>query len=245
MADQGEKPVRKSARLGLLIPAVNTESEPQFYKYAPQGMSVHVMRARIAGMPGVTLEQLKPVIGESVDILCDAHPDLIVFHCTGTSMKEGKAGDRGLIELIEGRTGVKTCSTIGLVVEALQKLDMKKVVVLSPYQTNADAESYLAECGIKTVASVALALKSGADYPVVTPQQWLDLALANDSAEADGFFLSCTNTSQIEAIEAIETATGKPVVNSNQAVLWGTLARLEGQLGPVRLNGGLGALVRG
>jgi len=34
-------------KLGLIIPAVNTMSEPQFNKYAPQGMSIHVMRARM------------------------------------------------------------------------------------------------------------------------------------------------------------------------------------------------------
>lgn len=241
---QGEVQARSGARLGLLIPAVNTESEPQFNRHAPQGMSVHVMRARIAGIGDVSLEQLRPVIGDSVDILCDARPDLIVFHCTGTSMKEGKAGDRGLIELIEARTGVAACSTIGLVVEAMQKLGMKKVVVLSPYKTNADAESYLAECGIECAASVALALKSGADYPAVTPAQWLELALQHDSADADGFFLSCTNTSQIDAIAAIEKATGKPVVNSNQAVLWGAMKRLGSRLGPAQLGPELGTLVQ-
>ena len=40
-------------------------------------------------------------------------------------------------------------------------------------------------------------------------------------------FLSCTNTTQIEAVAAIERALGKPVVNSNQAVLWGCVAKLQ------------------
>ena len=52
-----------------------------------------------------------------------------------------------------------------------------------------------------------------------------------DTPEADGIFLSCTNTTQIEAVAAIEQALGKPVVNSNQAVLWGCLKRLKEKLG--------------
>jgi maleate cis-trans isomerase len=32
-------------------------------------------------------------------------------------------------------------------------------------------------------------------------------------------------------VAAIEQALGKPVVNSNQAVLWGCLKRLKGKLG--------------
>jgi len=241
-SDMGAPKMQTHARLGLLIPAVNTESEPQFNRYAPQGMRIHVMRARIAGDPSKSLDDLKPVIAGSVDILGDARPDLVVFHCTGTSMKEGVAGDKGLIELVERRSGVKACSTIALVVEALRTLDMKKVTVLSPYPSNSDAENYLAECGIETAASVALALKSGADYPTVTPQQWIDLAIANDSSQSDGFFLSCTNTTQIEAIEGIEKATGKPVVNSNQAVLWGATRRLVDKAGNGVLHSSLGRL---
>jgi len=65
----------------------------------------------------------------------------------------------------------------------------------------------------------------------VTPAQWLDLARTHDRPDADAIFLSCTNTTQIEAIEDIELALGKPVVNSNQAVLWGALKRLGEKLG--------------
>ena len=65
----------------------------------------------------------------------------------------------------------------------------------------------------------------------MTPQRWLELAQDNDRPEADGIFLSCTNTTQIEAVAAIEAKLGKPVVNSNQAVLWGCLKRLKDRLG--------------
>jgi maleate isomerase len=232
------------AKLGLIIPAVNTLSEPQFQHFAPQGMGIHVMRARIAGNPSTTLADLRPTIEQAADILTDMSPDMIVFHCTGTSMKEGTQGDRGLIDLIEQRTKRPACSTIGLVVEAMRALGMSKVVVLSPYKTNKDAISYLAEVGIKTVNDVALACASGADFVKITPQQWVELARQNDRPEADGIFLSCTNTTQIEAVDAIERALGKPVVNSNQAVIWGAAKRLKEQLGDYRLAGALGRLVR-
>lgn len=233
---------KSNSRLGLLIPAVNTESEPQFNRYAPDDISIHVMRARIAGQPEKALGELKPVIESAIDILCDARPELIVFHCTGTSMKEGVRGDKGLLELIEKRSGVAACSTIALVVEAMKTLGMTKVTILSPYRSNKDAENYLAECRIGTAASVALALRSGADYPSISVQDWIDLALANNAADADGFFLSCTNTTQIEAVARIEALTGKPVVNSNQAVLWGAARRLSRQAAGAPLPAVLGRL---
>ena len=36
------------ARMGLIIPSVNTYSEPQFNHYAPDGLGIHVARARVA-----------------------------------------------------------------------------------------------------------------------------------------------------------------------------------------------------
>ena len=77
----------------------------------------------------------------------------------------------------------------------------------------------------------------------MTPQRWLELAQENDCPEADGVFLSCTNTRQIEAVAAIEAALGKPVVNSNQAVLWGCLKRLREKLGNVPAMPNLGRLM--
>jgi len=49
----------------------------------------------------------------------------------------------------------------------------------------------------------------------------------NRRAEADGYFLSCAATSMIDAIEDVERRLDRPVVNSNQAVLWAALRRLE------------------
>ncbi len=37
------------ARIGLIIPSVNTYSEPQFNHFAPEGLGIHVARARVAG----------------------------------------------------------------------------------------------------------------------------------------------------------------------------------------------------
>ena len=37
------------ARIGMIIPSVNSMSEPQFNRFAPPGLAVHVTRARVAG----------------------------------------------------------------------------------------------------------------------------------------------------------------------------------------------------
>jgi maleate cis-trans isomerase len=94
------------------------------------------------------------------------------------------------------------------------------------------------------VADVALKLEAS-NFGSVTPQDWAKLAKDNDRPDADGIFLSCTNTRQIEAIADIEDALGKPVVNSNQAVLWGAVKRLGAKVGPLKPMPELGRLMAG
>ena len=222
------------ARIGLIIPSVNRMTEPQFNHYAPDGLGVLVARGRVAGQPNRTVAELTDEIAHAAGTLADAGPDLIVFHCTHTSMKEGADGEARIIDLIRRTTGIEALSTSSLVKDALRALGLKKLVVLSPYMSNAGIIDYLAAAGFTVVKDVALKCKTPADFERVTPQRWLELAQENDTPEADGIFLSCTNTTQIEAVAAIEKALGKPVVNSNQAVLWGCLKRLKDKLGDDR-----------
>jgi maleate cis-trans isomerase len=80
------------------------------------------------------------------------------------------------------------------------------------------------------VHDVALRLP-GHESSGAIPGLWVRTTLDNARDEADGYFLSCTNTTQIEAIEELEATLGKPVVSSNQAVLWGAIKRLRSRLG--------------
>jgi maleate cis-trans isomerase len=232
------------ARIGLIIPSVNRMTEPQFNHYAPEGLGIHVARGRVAGGPNRTVAELTDEIAHAAGTLADAHPDLIVFHCTHTSMKEGADGEACIINLIRKTTGIEALSTSSLVSDALRALGLKRLVVLSPYQSNADIIAYLGAAGFTVVKDVALKCNTAADFEAITPQRWLELARENDTPEADGLFLSCTNTTQIEAVEAIERELGKPVVNSNQAVLWGCLKRLKNRLGePFTPPSDLGSLM--
>jgi maleate isomerase len=234
--------VAPRARVGLIVPSVNRMSEPQFNHFAPPGLAVHVARARITGPWRKPAAEMKDEIARSACALADSEPDLIVYHCTDSSMREGRAGEQALTEIVREATGVETVATSALVIEAFRALGITSVVLLSPYLTNDVIVRYLAENGIAVRHDVALKL-SGHAFTAVTPQRWLELAREHMRDDADAVFLSCTNTTQIEAIEDIERALGKPVVNSNQAVLWGCMKRLGAKLGPAGAMPGLGRLM--
>jgi maleate cis-trans isomerase len=235
--------VQPRARVGLIIPSVNTFSEPQFNRFAPEGLGIHVARARVAGQWKRPLPEMKGEIADAARLLSDCGPDVIVFHCTDTSMTQGPQGEGRILDIVTEATGIPAVATSRLVLEALQTLGLKKLVLLTPYLSNQPIIDYLTATGHVVVHDIALGLKAQ-EFVNVTPGEWIELARQHDRPDADGIFLSCTNTTQIEAITEIERTLGKPVVNSNQAVVWGCMKRLQAQLAPLPAMPQLGGLMQ-
>jgi maleate cis-trans isomerase len=239
------------ARVGLIIPSSNRMSEPQFHRYAPAGVAIHTARAQITGRHKKPIADLLDEVGHAASTLGDARCNPVVFHCTGTAMAEGPEGEAALVARVAQESKAPCFSTAQAIVEALRALDLRRVVLFSPYpqDTNDHEREFLAAHGIAVVRDVALAVGSSDEYIRVPVTKWIELAREHaqgfaGTAEFDGFFLSCTNTTQIEAIETIERETGKPAVNSNQAVLWAALRRLAPVLGSVAVDPSLGRLFR-
>ena len=227
------------ARIGLIIPSSNRMTEAQFHRYAPAGIGVHVARVQITGRHARPIAVMLDEIGRAASALGDSRCDPVVFHCTGTAMAEGTKGEAALVRQVAKESGAAAFSTAQAIVEALKALGLRRVVLLSPYhqETNDHEKEFLAEHGIEVVRDVALGLKGGDEYIHVPVTRWIELAHEHARAPADGFFLSCTNTTQIEAIETIERETGKPAINSNQATLWAALKRIDGAGGVPRIPG--------
>ena len=145
-------------------------------------------------------------------------------------MAEGTAGEAALVQRAAKESGAPCFSVAQAILEALKAMGMRRLVLFSPYpqSTNDHEKEFFAEHGIEVVKDVALNCAASDDYIRVPVTRWIELAREHARVPADGFFLSCTNTTQIEAIETIERETGKPVVNSNQAVLWACLKRIGG-----------------
>jgi len=215
------------ASIGLIIPSSNRLTEPQFNAYAPPGVDIHVTRLRMTGKFRKPLSELKRPLVEAAEALSDVKPGMIVFHCTANSMESGLAHEKAVIEIIEQASGCPTITTAQAITQAFDRFGIKKLVLISPYvkATNQLEVNYLTETGYTVLHELGLGLETHA-YSTVTPQEWKNIVKENTRTDADGYFLSCTNTRMIEAVEDLENDLDKPVINSNQATLWACLKKL-------------------
>ena len=214
--------------IGLIIPSSNRLTEPQFHRYAPPGVGIHVARLRMTGKWHRPLVELQAAIAEAAAALSDVKPGIIVFHCTASSMEEGLAGEASVVQTIAKASGCPAITTGQAITEALKNLGIKKLVLISPYvtTTNEHEVHYLREAGFEVIHELGLGLSGSDDYIAVTPERWMEIVWENRRPEADGYLLSCTNTTMIEMIEEAERRLQKPVVTSNQATLWSCLRKL-------------------
>lgn len=213
--------------IGLIIPSSNRLTEPQFNAYAPPGVGIHVTRLRMTGKFRKPLSELKRPLTEAAEALSDVKPGVIVFHCTANSMESGLAHERAIVDIVENASGCPTITTAQAITQAFDRFGVKKLVLISPYvkATNQLEVNYLSESGYTVVHELGLGLETHA-YSAVTPQEWKNIVKENTRADADGYFLSCTNTRMIEAVADLERDLDRPVINSNQATLWACLKKL-------------------
>ena len=216
------------ARIGLIIPSANRLTEPQFNQYLPDDIDIHVTRLRMTGKWAKPLDELQGAIEEAAAVLSDTKPDVIVFHCTANSLEGGVDGERRITKGVSRASGCEAVTTSQAISEALRELAVRKLVLISPYveATNQAEMRYMSEAGFDVVHELGLGLPGSDDYIAVTPEEWLDITCDNSRPEAEGYFLSCTNTRMIETIEAVESRLARPVVSSNQAALWACLKRM-------------------
>jgi len=217
------------ARYGLIIPSSNRMAEPHANRYTPSGVVPHIARLRMTGPYFMALDALLPKVADTAATLADAKCDPIVFHCTANSMAEGIEGERRITQAIADATGAKATTTAAATMAALERFGAKRIVLVSPYEraTHEHELKFMAQVGIEVVGERNLGLSGSDAFCGMPPADWIDVMAGMKDDRADVYFVSCANIRATEVIEKMEAKLGKPVLTSNQLVIWQAL-RLAG-----------------
>ena len=217
------------AKIGYVLLATEQTIQDDVMKLRPEGVGIHFTRAAIPD--SITSESLGAQIdllaGCASTLLPDGSLDVICYACTSGSLVMGE--DRVHAELNKGAPKAKATSLIRGVIRALKQIGAKKIVVATPYldEINAKEVIYLEDAGFEVLSISGLNLEKDSDMVRVTPDFIAEFARSIDRPDADAVFISCGALRSLGVIQQIETALGKPVIASNQAMIWDTL-RLAG-----------------
>jgi maleate isomerase len=226
---------RGRARFGVLVPFTNSNLEPDMALLRPDGVSMHFARmggydadeipdeAQMQGLGAADLE-------EPLALLSGVEPDVILYGCTSATLTHGPEFDRALTAKIKQDSGAQTVTAAGSLVQALQAIGAKTIGFASPYVPNINdmAIDFLERSGIKTIARSEVQETLDNDgQGGLTPDRVYELGCGAEHKNADAIVLSCTDMRSVEVIDALEKRLGKPVVTSNQAMLFTCLQKLQ------------------
>lgn len=224
--DQGR---HHRARIGFVLIPNEQTIEGDMLRHLPDGVGGFFSRAVMPReISSTSLAQVKGSLAQAAArILPDDGLDVISFACTSGTVSVGEAETRA--ELSKGVPGAQTTSLAGAVRKALKAMDLNRIVLGSPYiaELNNAVARFLTHAGHEVLATHGMGLHYDTEMVRVAPDYIIDFAHAIDRPDADAVLLSCGALRSIDVVDEIEQSLGKPVICSNQAMLWDCL-RLAG-----------------
>lgn len=225
--EKSKRPYGWRARIGLIVPSPNTVAETEFWRMAPDGVTVHttrmLYRADEVEDPLTDMEQYLPRV---IEELRGLEVDVVAYGCTASALKIPYAETQNKIAC---ELGLPTVTTMGSVLDAFRALGVNSIAVGSPYTDaiNAAESRFFESHGLTVTVDKGVRLfeaqQRGRHMNLVPEDAVEALAMSIDSPEADAIFLSCSDMATLGTIERLETKLGKPVIASAQATFWGAL----------------------
>jgi len=221
-------PFLDGAKVGLIIPSVNTTTEPELAWIAPPKISFHAARVFMDATTPEALRAMNAQVREAARLLATLSPDVLAYACTAGSFIDGPAATRALLEDIRAIAKCPVVATSSAMVEALRHLGVTRLGLATPYPEDVtEAERrFLVESGFDVVSCSWLG-RSGAGVRPTTAGEIIELVRSVDRGDAEAIFVSCTDLRALEAVDGLERELSKPVLTSNQVTLWGILRALE------------------
>jgi maleate cis-trans isomerase len=219
-------------RLGVLVPAGNPTIEPELYRMAPAGLTIHFARLdTLAGEPGAvdgmerrTLAYLDS-LPAATRSLAAVKPDAVVLAHTAVSYLTTFAREPALFARLRDLSGPRAFTAATAIHAALRHLGARRLALATPYPESIStaARTYWQAAGFEVIAHRRIDTPNIYEESEATAY---DLARSADTAAAEVLLISGTGLPTAGVVERLEHDLAKPVITSQTATLWYTLQLL-------------------
>ena len=212
-----------ATRIGLVALATDHTTETDFARMM-QGHDIGVYVNRIGYENPTTHESLLrtgPRLADAAaEILPDEPLDVLVYGCTAASVVLGN--DKVAEHMNSAKPNTPSVTPSSAALDAFKALGAKKVSVLTPYTQDVTDSlvTYLSQHGLEVVNANCFGLSDDREMARVSKESIIEGGVAACASDADALFISCTAVRAASCIAQLEARLGKPVVTSNQAMVW-------------------------
>lgn len=210
--------------VGFIYPDHAAESD---YPYATRRLGVELPVAHVYGTDLHAVPELMDLgsparLAEGAALLAPQHPAAVVWACTSGSFVFGPRGAAEQAERLSAEAGVPASSTSFAFVHALAALGCRQVAVAASYPRQiADLfVNFIAAHGVTVEAMGDAGIPTAAEVGRLTRDQVRNLALRNDSPNAEALLIPDTAMHTVDQVDELERLLGKPVLTANAVTVW-------------------------
>ncbi|MFD7668581.1 hypothetical protein [Streptomyces sp. NPDC059788] len=214
--------------VGLLALATDATIEDTLRSLLPPG--VGLCTTRLANTDPITAASLRATEDRITDaaraLLPDGRLDALVYGCTAGA---AAIGHPEVVRLLRAAHPAAQCLTpVSAAAAAMRHLGIRRPSVLTPNvrELNEAMAGHFGAAGFQVSNVVGLEIAQDAHIARVPPRTLVEAARHACAPQADGLLICCTSLRVTPVIDQIEALVGRPVVTSNQAVLWDLARRL-------------------
>ena len=149
--------------------------------------------------------------------------DSIAYACTSGTVA---IGDKIIKDKIhKAKSDVYVSTPINAAIKSFSKMKINKIAVLTPYpkKVNETIFEFLEKSGIEITSFYSFNLDYDSEIANVDPYFLLETITKLKDQKAEAVFVSCTALRVVEILNQVEKIISKPVISSNQALIWDTL----------------------
>jgi len=219
------------AMLGLILLAADETLEHEIRSVlgVQDGVAPHC--SRVPSAPDVSRESLAMMESQlpaAAALLPDTDFDVIGYGCTsGTSV----IGAAKVVKMVQsGRRTAAVTDPLTALIAACNHLNLHNIALLTPYviEVSQGLRDVLADAGVATPVYGSFNEAEEARVTRIDASSLIHAATTlGQSPDVDAVFLSCTNLRTLDVLPLIAAQIGKPVLSSNQVLIW-QMARLAG-----------------
>jgi len=210
-------------RIALMLPYDNTIIEPEFARTLPANISAHVLRTTKTDRNELAEESLS-----MAPVARHLQADVALYACNASSFLKGRVWHDEFLERFKEKAGVPSESANSALMKLAAHRKLRRPAIVSPYPEWLldPLRKFVTDFGFDVVNVVGLGLEP-IEINRLSLTQIYDFAKRADTRDADGIIIVATNLRTLEILKSLEVELNKPVLSSNQALMWAARRMLK------------------
>ena len=223
------------AKIGVIMPAINSIMQPELEALRPPGVTNQVTRYAMPTVNIQTEEDFDAMVTAmltnveaAIEMLSPVHCHHVIVSLPSFVMPGNEATLEEVKTMVARHMDCDVTFQSDALLAALATLGLSRVGLLCPFLSDVAQRAVLslAEHGITVVRARALQLHEVARYARVSEGNVYQAAETLNGDDLEGFIQLGSNLSTALCAETLESRHGKPFISSNTAAYWAALRHI-------------------